>query len=76
MLVLSRKTNEEIMIGDEVKITIVRVKGNTVRIGIEAPREMAIARGELLFQNEFEIDVDDLENVDNGDGFALTGKVA
>lgn len=76
MLVLSRKANQEIIIGDEVKITIVRVKGNTVRIGIEAPREMAIARGELLFQNEFEIDVDELKNAGNDDGFALTERVA
>ena len=47
MLVLTRKIGEEILIGDDIKITLVRVKGNGVRIGIEAPRDVAVLRGEL-----------------------------
>ena len=47
MLVLSRKQSEQIVIGDNVKITILKVKGNTVRIGIDAPREVRVVRGEL-----------------------------
>lgn len=47
MLVLSRKPGEKILIGDNVSITIVRIGPNTVRIGIEAPRNMNIVREEL-----------------------------
>lgn len=47
MLVLTRKLQEQIRIGDNVTITVLRVKGNTVRIGIEAPRETRVVRGEL-----------------------------
>ena len=47
MLVLTRKLNQEILIGENVKITVLKVKGNTVRLGIEAPREVRIVRGEL-----------------------------
>lgn len=48
MLVLSRKRLESIVIGGNVKITVLSVKGNQVRLGIEAPSEMGILRGELL----------------------------
>jgi carbon storage regulator len=48
MLVLSRKTNESIQIGPDVKITVVRVSGDKVRIGIEAPRDVRVTRTELL----------------------------
>ncbi len=47
MLVLSRKTSERILIGDEIAITIVRIGPNSVRIGIEAPKTMNIVREEL-----------------------------
>lgn len=48
MLVLSRKLSQQIMIGSDVKITIVKIERNQVRIGIEAPDEIAILRGELI----------------------------
>lgn len=48
MLVLSRKLSQQIMIGSDVKITIVKIERNQVRIGIEAPEEVAILRGELI----------------------------
>jgi len=48
MLVLSRKSNETIKIGDDIEIRILEVKGDTVRIGIEAPKSVEILRGELV----------------------------
>ena len=54
MLVLSRKQNQEILIGDEIKITVLKSKGNTVRLGIEAPPHIRIARGELPPLNDKE----------------------
>jgi carbon storage regulator len=48
MLVLSRKVGERIVVGDKVTITVVRLAQGSVRIGIEAPAEMAIVREELL----------------------------
>ncbi|MFN9235015.1 MAG: carbon storage regulator, partial [Planctomyces sp.] len=47
MLVLSRKMSERILIGDEISITIVRIGPNSVRIGVEAPRNMSVVRSEL-----------------------------
>ncbi|MEQ1905061.1 MAG: carbon storage regulator [Pirellulaceae bacterium] len=47
MLVLSRKIQQEIVIGENVRITVLQIKGNTVRIGIDAPREVRVVRGEL-----------------------------
>jgi carbon storage regulator len=48
MLVLSRKLNELIIIGDRIKITVVGLRGNQVRLGIEAPGDVTIMRQELL----------------------------
>ena len=48
MLVLSRKFNESIVIDGHIKITIVEICGNRIRLGIEAPREVGIMREELL----------------------------
>ena len=47
MLVLSRKINEKIRIGDDIEIMVVAVVGDQVRIGIEAPREVKILRSEV-----------------------------
>ncbi|MBO5438383.1 MAG: carbon storage regulator [Thermoguttaceae bacterium] len=47
MLVLSRKTGDRILIGDDIAVTIVRVAQGTVRIGIEAPSGVAIVREEI-----------------------------
>jgi len=47
MLVLSRKKNESIVIDDKIVITVVEIRGDKVRLGIEAPREIAIHRSEV-----------------------------
>ncbi len=47
MLVLTRKLEEQIRIGNNITISILRVNGNTVRVGIDAPREIRVVRGEL-----------------------------
>ena len=47
MLVLSRQKNESIMVGDEVEITIVDVRGDKVRLGITAPKAIAVHRREI-----------------------------
>jgi carbon storage regulator len=52
MLVLSRKPGERILIGDDVAVTIVRIGPNTVRLGIDAPRDMNIVREELCQRAE------------------------
>ncbi len=47
MLVLSRKETQRIRLGDDIVITVVRIGGDKVRLGIEAPREMLVLRDEL-----------------------------
>jgi len=47
MLVLSRKPMERIHIGDSVVVTVLKIRGNTVRIGIDAPKEIYVLRSEL-----------------------------
>ena len=47
MLVLSRKVGQEILIGDNVRITVTKVSGNRVTLGVEAPDHVRILRGEL-----------------------------
>lgn len=50
MLVLTRKQSETIQIGDSITITVLRMKGKAVRLGIQAPRDMNVIRGELAFE--------------------------
>lgn len=52
MLVLSRKLKQEILIGENIKITVLKIKGNTVRLGIEAPRDVHVLRGEIPRKSE------------------------
>lgn len=48
MLVLSRKRMEQIVIGSEIRITVVKLEGGQVRLGIEAPDDLTVLRAELL----------------------------
>jgi carbon storage regulator len=50
LLVLTRKRNQSLAIGEDVKITILSVEGDQVRIGIEAPRSVRIFRSELIVE--------------------------
>ena len=47
MLVLSRKKNEQIHLGDDITVTVVDIRGDKVRLGITAPRDVSIHRGEI-----------------------------
>ena len=48
MLILTRRIGETLMIGDDVSITVIGVKGNQVRIGIDAPKDVAVHREEIF----------------------------
>jgi len=47
MLILTRRVGETLMVGDEVTVTVLGVKGNQVRIGVNAPKEVAVHREEI-----------------------------
>ncbi len=56
MLVLSRRANEKILIGDDITIHIVRIGPNTVKVGIDCPKEIIISRAELRNPNAPPVD--------------------
>ena len=56
MLVLSRRRDERILIGDDIEIVIVDIRGEKVRIGINAPSEVAVHRAELRDKAEAQIE--------------------
>ncbi len=65
MLVLTRKSNQSIMIGDEIEISVLAVMGEKVRIGIEAPRSVPVFRREVYVEiQEDRDDTDEHEEVD------------
>lgn len=54
MLILSRRAGESVTIGNDIKVKVVSVSGNQVRLGIEAPREVRVLREEILLAIEEE----------------------
>ena len=57
MLVLTRKSNQSIMIGDEIEVSVLSVMGEKVRIGIQAPRDVPVYRKEVYLEIQKEQDV-------------------
>jgi carbon storage regulator len=68
MLVLTRKYQEKIRIGDSITITVFRIKGNAVRLGIEAPAKVTVLRGELAYDHKSESAIEP-----EADSFGVTG---
>ena len=54
MLVLTRKSNQSIMIGDEIEISVLSIMGEKVRIGIQAPRDIPVFRKEVYLEIQAE----------------------
>lgn len=55
MLVLSRRTDEALIIGDDIKITVLGISGNQIRIGIAAPKEVSVHREEVYNRIQAEL---------------------
>ena len=62
MLILTRRVGETLMIGDDVTITVLGVKGNQVRIGVNAPKEVAVHREEIYQRIQNEKSGDDIDS--------------
>lgn len=62
MLILTRRTTETIMIGNDVTVTICSVKGNTVRVGIEAPKDVEVHREEIYNKQHGKVNNDERGN--------------
>jgi len=72
MLVLSRKKNESIIINDDITIVVVEIRGDKVRLGVEAPKEVPVHRNEVyeaIRRNQQKQDSDE-QSVSNRDGTA------
>ncbi|TAK54110.1 MAG: carbon storage regulator [Gammaproteobacteria bacterium] len=66
MLILTRRVGEALMIGDEVTVTVLGIKGSQVRLGVDAPRTVSVHREEIYERIQHEHEKDEL--VPNGNG--------
>jgi carbon storage regulator len=64
VLVLTRKSNQSIMIGDDIEISVLAIMGEKVRIGIEAPRSVPVFRREVYVEIQEDQDPDEPTDVD------------
>ena len=76
MLVLSRKKEESIVIGNQIEVQILKIKGNVVRLGIKAPQHIKILRSEVCpFDVEFEVSQEDFEPNENSNDTNLNSSL-
>lgn len=59
MLILTRRNSEALKIGDEVSVTVLGVKGNQVRLGVDAPDDVSVHREEIFLRIQAELDSED-----------------
>ena len=71
MLILTRRVGETVMIGDEVTVTVLRVKGNQVRLGVNAPKSVSVQREEIFHRIKREHT--DTENIDTENAESASG---
>lgn len=62
MLILTRRVGEVLMVGDDISITVLGVKGNQVRLGVNAPKDVAVHREEIYNRIQHEKSPTDTEN--------------
>ncbi len=80
MLVLTRRLNQSIKIGDDIEITVIEVRGDQVRLGVAAPRDVSVHRKEIYLQiqqeNRAASGAPDASNLDMlGDALTNQGKI-
>ncbi|EIJ67298.1 carbon storage regulator CsrA [Pasteurella bettyae] len=62
MLILTRKVGESLLIGDDISITILNVRGNQVKIGVNAPKDVSVHREEIYQRIKHTVEVEDDKN--------------